>query len=236
MTHKNILICVFFLLIPSVLISQNFSLGFTTGIGTFSMNSCRELNEAIRQNLPFEAKVVNDFPPYLYYELELASKMSDQFTIGFHLGTTSTGSRISLTDYSGKYLFDNVQKSYMLGIRTYLGRFAEKKLSLRFTFSAGMNISYMSITESLVISGVKAEDKMKFTSTGFFLEPGANLIKRIFQNIFIAADLSYFFGGGSGYHLQHDKNAILHNPANNKVVKPGWNGIRFGLTINWYFK
>ena len=47
--------------------SQEYHLMFQTGMGNYSMSDLKGLNQINLKRLPFEAKIVSDFPPYWTY-------------------------------------------------------------------------------------------------------------------------------------------------------------------------
>jgi hypothetical protein len=102
---KKVLVSLMSVLFPVFLWSQELAIGFQYGFEGNSMFELHNLNSGIITTIPFDTKVVSDFPGYWYYQpaLKLAFK---KFGIGINYSYNSTGSRISGKDYSGEFRFD----------------------------------------------------------------------------------------------------------------------------------
>ena len=73
---------------------------------SFYLNDIRKSQQNRLNYLPFEAKIVDDFPPYWGIKGKLLFQINNTLNIGVTEFLTSTGGRISYQDYSGSFLFD----------------------------------------------------------------------------------------------------------------------------------
>jgi hypothetical protein len=219
--------------ITTTLKAQDLLIGIGGGGGTFGMNSTKEFNQILINQLPFKPGLTDNFPPYFFYKAEALYCFPKNMAIGINLSTTSTGSRLTLADYSGKYTLDNIQKGFFSVIKILLGNAPGRSNGFNFSLEGGVAFSKMTIKEELKISEESTKDNMDFASTGFYVQPGICYYRIINSKVRIAANLSYYFGIEKGYHLPNEKDQRLTNSTTQEPVKPQWDGIRFGITAYW---
>jgi hypothetical protein len=101
---------------------QELVVGASIGYSTFSMGDLKELQNELLNQLPFDGKIVESFPGYLNYSINISLARPTLY-YGIVLGRTSTGARISYSDYSGSYSLDQLAQM------TYLGGTIAKKVN-----------------------------------------------------------------------------------------------------------
>ena len=215
--------------------SQQFSAGFQSGIGTFSMQQLKKLNEAAMKVLPFDTKVVENFPIYFYYRSSILMKIK-RISFGPVYTFQSTGSRISGKDYSGEYRFDMIINSSAPGIYAEVDFLEQNKLQFSFYSIFGVLLSSLRMKEYLyILEETVTDNNYKFKAFNMFAEPGFRLSYPVkFLDVGINAGYQIQFGNKSFYFIEN-KNAKLVNPESEDPVKPGWNGFRFGLSVFYTF-
>jgi hypothetical protein len=223
------------LLITSTLSAQKLYIGVGGGLGTFKMDKTREFNQTVMEYLPFDTKLTDDFPPYFLYKAEILYCFPKILSVGLNTTATSTGSRVCLSDYSGSYTFDNLQKAYMVGIKLMAGMFPAKKNGICFSVEGGMAMSFLSLKENIAVYNETENTITKCNSTGFYLQPGIDFYWHIVPRIMIGGNLSYFKGFNTNYHLKGDKEQTLHNTITNEPVGPQWDGIRASIVLYYQF-
>ena len=210
--------------------AQDLLIGVSGGGATFGMNSTKEFNKVLIKVLPFTPILKEDFPPWIFSKAEVLYCLPKNLALGLTFTSTSTGSRYALSDYSGSYKFDNIQKGLFPGIKVLFGKAPGTSNGINAAFEAGVAFSSMTIKENLTISTEPTSDKSDLKAMGFFIQPGVYYFHVINQKIRLSANLSYYYGIEKGYHLPGNKDQQLINTETNKQVKPQWDLIRVGIS------
>lgn len=229
--YAKIYLIIALTVLSTALKAQDFLVGAGIGGGTFKMNSTKAFNQNIIDLLPFKPEATDNFPPYFFYKGEVLYRFSNFFTAGINLSTTSTGARLSLADYSGKYTLDNVQKGIFPGIKVYLGKALDQSTELNFSLAGGTSFSTMKINEEVSVFDESTTNKQDFNAEGLFVQPGICYFKNIVSNLKIGVEISYYYGFEKGYHFPNERKLI--NTHTGKPIKPQWDGIRLGITAYW---
>jgi hypothetical protein len=230
---RTILILFLHLAAGTSIFSQQLSIGFTGGVGTYSMNELKTLNDAWQPD--FDAKLVSDFPAWFYYQPSLRFR-SEKYTIGFTCTFQSTGSRISAKDYSGEYRFDMLVHSKNLGV--YFGLDVLTRNKSRFSVYAepGLTYSNLKINQYLhLLSTVVDDQTVKFRALNLFLEHGIAWSYSIFPSFTAGLNLGYSLQAGKqDFYTGGDTDRELVNPVTHESIRPQWNGFRFGITLMYH--
>jgi len=225
------------LFISSTALSQNLSIGFRAGIGTYSMSSL-DLFQQFRTNqveLPF--KITESYPATPFYSAELALndlKYIDK--IGLFYRFYSTGARSTVSDYSGRADLDAVINGNQLGLNIQKAIYKNGHWSYGFYAEGGYLLSHLKTSDNLAITypeKVSEKQDYSFKSTGYTAEPGIVFCYRL-SPVIIQANLGYMFDFSQKLHLDGNKDMILGT--NNGPVSPQWSGLRFSLQVSYLFK
>jgi hypothetical protein len=212
-------IIIFLLLEPMAVNSQKIYVGMETGLGIYSMKGLKSINDEVMQYLPFNVKLVSDFPPFLYYQPTILLK-NDEADIGFFYIFQSTGSRISGKDFSGEYRFDMRVKSNSFGLLGEQYILSQKKYQFSIYAKTGVAFSNLKINEYFNLGdSTLINESAVLTSKNYFLEPGLNytILKK-----------SLSFGINIGYLF--NLSLILNRGYQDQNI-PEWNGFRIGLSV-----
>jgi hypothetical protein len=209
--------------------AQNFSIGFQSGMGFFRMEQIKNLNSELLSSLPFKADLTSNTPPYLYFQPYIGFNPIQKIEAGFFITLHSTGSRISLQDYSGQYLFDIFLKCYNPGLYLDVKIVEQNCFSVCLYSEAGLVLSKMEISESLKIGIEEETEFQKFKSGDYFIKPGIKL-KYSLKRCSFSCNLAYFgeLFKQKLYSIE-DKNTFLYDKEGNPV-SANWSGIRMGLS------
>ncbi len=204
-------------------------IGMQTGIGFYTMKDLKKLNDNVFKDLPFQARVIADYPPYFYYKPAISASFN-KFSFGLQAAFYSTGSRISSKDYSGEYLFNIKTKCIAPGayIDLLLFTFPDNyKLSL---FSeGGIAFSGLDLKEHLTVGEQEISNSdYSFKSQNYYFEPGVKFRRSIYKSVSLELNAGYFFQFGKKA-FETDKREILST--GNTAIRPGWNGLRIGISV-----
>ncbi len=222
------IIVLFFLLLPKsyLLIAQNVKIGIQAGVGTYKMTDLKNLNEYVSQNNSLNPKITSNYPAFLYYQPTVIFEFKN-INLGFLYSHQSTGSRISILDYSGEYRFDSKINSNAFGILSEVKLNPEKILSFRLYSELGVAKTKLNLIEFFkVYDETLLNDKYAFESYNYYFEPG---IKISYPNN------HFCFEFNLGYLKQFGKETltgkeVLTNELGDKI-KPDWSGFRCGLSV-----
>jgi len=201
------------------------------GVGSYNMNNLKELNSYIQKNLGFHTEVTANFPIYPYFRASAFMNVKGN-QVGLACSFHSTGSRVSASDYSGEYRFENLLNAYVPGIFVATPITQKGKLHLEGRLEGGVIFSKMENNEYFrLYDTVYINSAYKFKSVNVYLEPGIRMRYSVHQFVcgFYAGYLVQF--GKQGFFIDDRKNSQVLNPATNSVLKPGWDGFRISISL-----
>lgn len=211
------------LLIVNSTFSQKVSVDFDLGYGIYSMSQLKELNNEVLASLPFPAQTTSSFPPYLTYRAGFFYRVDTVYSIGTYLGYSSTGSRISLADYSGEYRFDQTISAISTGIALKL-LLINKRIKLELYNSLSFCYTELNISENLILNDFNEGYRHKLLGNYCSYGLGAN-----FYYSLMHFDIG-FYGG-----FVIDINSNLGIIPNYSSSLAGWTGPRFGIHTAYNF-
>jgi hypothetical protein len=208
-------------LIPSCLFSQAIKIGFQSGLGTYNMKDLQNFNKSLLRNLPFDTRIVAEFPSYWYYQPSIAVELNN-LSIGILCFYNSTGSRISGKDYSGEYYLDMKIHTNSPGIFIETDLASVSRLKFSFTSGIGFLFSRLNINEHLKVGdNILTNDDYNFKSRNYYFQPGC---KASYSWKSISFEIN------NGYLIQFGDRVFFGK------VKPNWDGFRIGISVLYYFK
>ena len=218
------------------ILSQEFKIGFNTGIGSFAMKDLKSINTDIISSLPFDAKVVSDFPVYFFYEPNFHLNIK-RIELGLLYTYQSTGSRASAKDYSGEFRFDMKTGSNSFGLSVGYDIWAKDKNKLAVNSTFRIMFSKLKMSEYFaVMDSVLVDNSADFNSKNYSMEPGLTFTRSFSHYFSMALNAGYLFCfGAQPFRSLENSDYILHLPGSDKEVKPDWNGFRLGLTFSVNF-
>ena len=222
---------IFLILSNHLLYGQSFKFELQSGGGFYSMSYLNVINDKVSHDIPFDTRLVSDFPAYWYLK-PVFSLQFKKFSIGFNYSLQSTGSRVSAKDYSGEYRFDMNVNSSSPGIHgeVLLGNL--KRIRLNLYSDLGISYSKLRLTEYFMVLDQKLTDKSyRYKAQNYFFEPGFNISYPVlFFNIGLYS--GYLIGfGKQAYYTNNNKEDKLLIPESRESIKPDWNGLRFGISV-----
>jgi hypothetical protein len=212
--------------------AQDFCVGINGGLSTFGMRDLKDLQNDMATFYPVHAKVVEAFPPYYSFSGNL---WFDKRTFygGIIAGHTSTGGRVSYSDYSGSVNSDQLIRIDYGGI--FGGKRFTKINHTNFYFGAQLMLHLVEFdfSEKITVGQDQSNFLASFKSTNFsfgpYLEIRQNIGKFLIRcliggEIHSAGELKYQGSDESGFtgHVEDE-------------VKVQADGLRISLGIGYKF-
>lgn len=209
------------LFLPVILMAQHIEIAIASGFAGCNMSELKDLNQNIMDQLPFESKVVSDFPAWFIYRASVVASTKEKYKIGIVYTHSSTGSRVSSADYSGEYRFDIALTGNSVGLLLGYEVFSHKQLDIRFNAIIGGILSTCSLNEYIQLYGGEASDDYSMKSLSFYLNPEVAINYRIGR---FAAGI---FGG-----FQYDTKGHLILSGQKTSTSTNWTGFKAGIALS----
>lgn len=201
------------------------------GYGSYTMGELKEFQSEVLSSVGFPVELTDNYPDYYNYEIGLMYMLKSQGQkVGVSFGGMSTGSRATLTDYSGSYVLDNVVNGYKVGAIYEIGL---TKLN-NFEVAFNGNLSYLrtqyELEESLQLGGSGFNESLQLISDGVCFEPRIKIsvpLKR-FQ---ISLQTGYFIDFSAALHLKGDKDAKIG--VGDEPVGADFSGYRLNAVLSY---
>ena len=213
--------CLFFSLMT---VAQQVEIFVATGYAGNNMSDLSKMNEDVISQVPFEAKVVNDFPAWFIFRASLGVVIYKNFKIGAVYNHSSTGSRVSCADYSGEYKFDVLVRGNSVGLLLGYKVFRYKNLDIQFDAMLGAILSSCSFSEDLQVYGFQQSDALSMKAASMYINPEVSL------NYWFGVIGAGVFGG-----FQYDIGGILNVSGQKTTATVNWTGFRAGISLNIRF-
>ncbi len=223
-------IALFFLIMSSISAQSSFRL--KVGYGTYQMKSLSTfmLNTAGKYRVQgIDAEIINEFPPYLNFQLQYFPKVFPKRKIGVFISYKSTGARIAYSDYSGKIQTDVIASGYAVGPFMEWNNYTSPSFDVWTVFQFSALYSTVTIEENVEVFTQKVSDKIRVVSWGIGIEPGVQMDLKMFENIYTGIYLGIEFTISQKLHLSDNPDAYLS--ANGFIAKADWLGFRGGIVI-----
>jgi hypothetical protein len=217
------------LLIPMAASAQ-FNISFNTGIAYFNMADVKRYQTSQTNRMPVHAKVISSFPAYWCYNGTAKWILDNGIMIGADVAYTSTGGRVSYSDFSGKITFD--QTLLNISLSTFAGkafRLKDNSLTLQcYVMTQTTFTDYQDqYSEQSQIGG---NDSHSFGGISHYIQPVVNLSKR-FGLIAVNMNIGY-----SKLITDGDLTGLYDEPqSNDLVITADWSGLRLGCGVSLYF-
>ena len=226
---KNLFLISFFLIL-SYSITAQVSLTLKAGYGTYYMGGVKEFQKAALSQSALPGKIVTKFPGYINYRLYmgLPSKI-DKFE--FYLGYLTTGGRISLADYSGKWNYDMLLNGFQAGAHWSQPIKTINKFQIDGFVDFGVICSMLNMTDYIRVYEESAQNSQLFFAYGLNVQPGFEAVYKM-SHFDIGCYLGLEIDMSTNFYLNGDSDYILGIRENN-YTRPSWTGIRTGIQVSY---
>lgn len=201
-------------------------LDFSSGYGSYTLEKLEDINDAVIDQLPFDAAVIDNFPSRFYFGGAALVRIAKWYWAGPSYQYHSTGSRVGAKDYSGSYHFDQILYTHQLGLDNEICISKSLKPAVFLDISGGVNFSSWKMEEVLEISGETEEDRSDYVSVKPFVLPALKFSYPVFKNLSVIAQTGYLFDLGGKYH-------ISGNNEYKSALKIPWSGFRASVGIEY---
>jgi hypothetical protein len=212
--------------------SRKWGIGLSSGLATFSMQDLQKyLAERQTDEFP-DARIVKAFPSYFVTSLH-ATYADNQKFFDLSVGRTSTGGRISYSDYSGRYSHDITAvmgySNVSAGFR--VATIGKVDILMGFQILLYSNVMIEKISET--IYGANSYSyKLEYSSMNLAIAPGLNFHRHIGPRFLLRQQTSYEVHIPSP--LIDASNEKLTNKSGESVLVQG-QGLRLRLGIVYMF-
>ena len=209
--------------------AQSWQIGFSTGKVNHENKRLKSFNESISSRLPFETALTDNFPVTPYVGIEAGYNFK-AFFIGVNYAFNSTGSRLTVTDYSGSYYFDIIQNGHLVSVTP--GSFIEiaNNLKVYFVCDVGAIFSALILNERAYFTDFgEYKEWYDFNSRSFYARPQVRLSYEFFY-FKVGLTAGYLLDSQGFFHVKGDRDRILKDYRNEQVISD-WNGFSAGLSV-----
>jgi hypothetical protein len=228
---KKVLILIFSVSLVVSLQAQ-ISFEYRLGYGTYQMKSVTKFQNYILEESGLPGQIVNQFPGYINHKiyLGLPSKWP-QYKM--YLGYVTTGGRISLADYSGKWNFDMLLNGFQLGLHWESPHKMLKKIEMSAYLDFGTTISVLNLIDNMEVWDEQTEQSQQFFANSLDGEAG---IQAFYKLLFFGFGcyLGYEQDVSIPFYLDGDYQTKL-GISDSNLTHPGWAGLRCGISMTYSF-
>lgn len=201
-------------------------LEFTGGYGGYTFEKLEDINDAVIDQLPFDAAVIDNFPSQFYFGGAALVRIAKWYWAGPAYEFHSTGSRVGAKDYSGSYHFDQILFAHQLGLENEIRISKSLKPAVFFDISGGVNFSTWKMEEVLAISDESEEDRSEYVAVKPFVLPAFKISYPVYKNFSVVVQAGYLFDLGGKYHISGNKDY-------KSDLKIPWSGFRVSVGIEY---
>lgn len=216
----------------SLAIHAQVSLGYKLGYGTYRMQSVAEFQQYVLDIYGLPGQIVTQFPRYLNYRLYLGfPSRLPQYKA--YLGYVTTGGRISLVDYSGKWNYDMLLNGFQAGLRWETQLKMMKKIELKCYLDFGVTTSILNLKEYIRVWDEESRQSQQFFAYGLDGEFGFEACYKL-PFIDIRCNLGYEQDISTPFYLDGNYQAKL-GISQTSYTHPSWAGLRAGISVGYTF-
>lgn len=229
---KIVLSALMTLVITSQLLAQ-VNLSGRIGYGYYSMSELKEYRDYRLSSLgEIPAKIVSDFPAYLNYRIFISfPRKQTEARVRFYYGFETTGSRISLTDYSGKLIMDLIVAGHIVGFEAKaFSTTIFNVVNLSGNIGFGAVTSVLEMNDYIQVGEEKVTQSYTFYAQGINVEAGLRAAYR-YKKLSIGLSLGYLQDMSKDFHLEGNPKVFL-GINNFNYIRPNWAGIRTGIEFS----
>lgn len=228
---KQLIFIVLFIFSVSVF-AQEWSFGAKLGMGSYNMVELKNFQRYRLRQTDLPLKTTESYPVSPVYSAEVALKNILYLDkIGIFYTFSSTGSRSTVSDYSGRIDLDAIVNGNQLGLSFLKNTYQKNRFSCGIYFDASWIFSTLKVKDYLQItspSKITDKETYRFNSNGIGAELGMAATYRL-SPFSIQLNVGYLHDFPGKLYLDGNKDQWL--AVENSEIKTAWSGFRMGLQV-----
>lgn len=224
---KKLLLLTCALLMGISAYSQEITIEYQPGYGTYNMSAMKDHLKQVLQSNPLRGvKTTDNFSGHLTHDLRMGC-LINKHHFGVLFSHMNTAGQNHLADYSGEYKYRMRVYGNKLGAFYRFALAEPGKFTPFIELSAGGVFSTAKIHASLMINDAGTEkDEIKLKGTNLFVQPALGVFYRFCSFASISASLGY----------EWDPITSMSMEGNKATIDADWTGLRINAGIITYFK
>lgn len=205
---------------------SKFRFGISGGFGTFNQSDPKSLNRDAIDQLPFDAKIIDEFEPNFNFGGYTQYQLFHRFWVGPEYHYYYTGSRLGQKDYSGVYSFDQYLHAHTVGLKMGYVLTEISRFSLQLQLNSGVGFTKWKMDSKMTLSGNSDSQIDKLKGFSWYALPSFVANYKLFQGFSLV--------GSAGYSLDLVKKYKYEANSEIKIIKnPDWSGLRLTLGLEY---
>lgn len=194
--------------------TQEWSIDYSVGYGTFQLNDVKKLQRSMLGS--YGLKETDGFSGHITHTVSLGLANGHSY-FGAQFSYLTTGGRLDRGDYSGSYTVDMIMNGYRLGgLYRYYIRRGSSPLNFYLQFGSGVLQSNLKIKEQMRIYTESGEETSELKGFGLYAEPSVGATYRLMDCLQLSL--------GGGYEAELcDK---LKYSGQKSEITANWSGFR----------
>jgi len=221
-------------LLPTRINAQQLVGAVYAGYGTFSMHDLKGFQKVMMDRQQFDTRVVETFPGYLSYGVDLLYVRNKGF-FGGGWGHTSTGGRLSYSDYSGYYNFDQVVHMNVVSLQGGIRIFPNYETCFFLGLKGAVYSNKLDLKEELSIGNQTVAEVTPMHSTNVACQPFLSA-QRTLKRLFLKLDAGYEFHNAGKLTTTDGKNNQIPDGSGKKPATIQPDGLRVSLGVGYVFR
>jgi hypothetical protein len=230
----NRIVFILVMMFPGYCFSQ-IHLSLSTGQAGFNMKEMKKHQTELKAQFPVDAKVVESFPAFWFYELSLKWEITERLKVGGALSFTSTGGRIDYRDYSGEMECNQLTRAWVVAGQGEVLLNPTSKWPVSFTCDAGAVFGRYELDMSIDINNSKDSDNLALNSVNLFVAPGFMASRRIVGPLSATLKAGYHVDVVKGKQKLSDNDELYLLDESGNKIRLDWSGFRAGIGLSIAF-
>jgi hypothetical protein len=208
---------------------EKIKLGVTAGYAFYDQKDLKDINREIIAQLPFEARIIDNFEPVFYFGGYVQYELSNRFSLGPNYEYHYTGSRLGIKDYSGTYSFDQYVNAHQIGLKFNYSLMSFQRFIFETQLGGGACFTDWRMDTNLEIGedGEYPESQLeKLKGHSWYVSPGLNFGYRLISQVTLTGSATYSFDIARKYKYLKNKNV-------NVINSPDWSGFKLSVGIEF---
>lgn len=209
---------------------ERIKIGGGAGYSFFKQDDLKSINKNIITQLPFDANIIDDFGPSIFFGAYAMYSLKNRFHIGPAYEYHYSGSRLGIKDYSGTFSFDQYIHNHQIGLKVDYSLFLQPKTAFKIELDAGANLTDWKMESKLIVgdNDYSEQQQEHLKGLSWYVSPVLKNDFCLLPQLYLVGTIGYIFDLFKNYHLV-GKNAV------DVVETPNWSGLKMYLGFEFNF-